>query len=151
MASQLEPFTGEEIFAASPSRVFAALTDPDALAEAIPDKISHERVDDHTLRCTVRPGFSFVRANMRMMVTIAEAIPESDVVLQIASQGIGAGMNVDCRLRISPEESGSRIAWEARVNKLSGLITAVSPTLIRSAADKVIRDGWAGMRKQIEE
>jgi carbon monoxide dehydrogenase subunit G len=151
MASQLEPFSGEEVFQAPPERVFAALTNPETIAAAIPDKVSHERVDERTLKCVVSPGFAFIRANMKLTITVNEARPNTDVAFNIASQGIGASMQVDCVMRIAPEgAAASRVGWEARVGKLGGLIAAVSPALIRGAADKVIRDGWAAMRKQIE-
>jgi uncharacterized protein len=153
MATRLEPFTGEERFAAPPARVFEALTDPDSLAAAIPDLVSHEKVDDRTLKCSVRPGFSFIRTTLRMTVEIAEAQPHEQVSLRIHSQGIGAAMKVECRMRIHPEQGGAaaQVAWEAHVHELSGLITAVSPTLIRGAADKVIRDGWETLRRRIEQ
>jgi carbon monoxide dehydrogenase subunit G len=153
MPARLEPFAGEENFAAPPARLFATLTNPDALADAMPNRISHERIDDRTLRCTVRPGFSFVRANMQLTVVIAEAVPDSAVALNIASKGIGASMKVECKMRISPDDSGqrSKVEWEATVAELSGLISAVSPALIRGAADKVIRDGWDAIRQQVEQ
>lgn len=156
MATQLEPFKGQEVFHAAPMRVFEALTDPDSLASMIPDLVSHERVNSRELKCIVRPGFSFLRASLRMVMTISEAqAPAAEsagrIVLNIVSQGIGAAMKIECRVVIHDTGSGgSRVEWEAGVQELSGLITAVSPTLIRSAADKVIHDGWQAMRQRVE-
>lgn len=149
MSSTLEPFSGEEAFAVPAAQLFAFLTDPDRLALAVPDRVSHTRVDDRTLKCVVRPGFSFIRANMQLTFTISKAMPNSEVNVDVVSQGIGASLQVECRFEIEDAGSGSRIRWTARVIKLSGLIAAVSPALIRSAADKVIRTGWDGVRQQI--
>jgi carbon monoxide dehydrogenase subunit G len=156
MATQLESFAGQEQFAAPSSRIFAIMTDPDSLAKAVPNMESCERVDDKTLRGSVRPGFSFLRASLRMVLTVTEATPAAAaaparIAMTISSQGIGASMKVECRIEIHDDGDGCRAAWEAKVHELKGLITAVSPTLIRGAADKVIRDGWEAVRRQAEE
>jgi carbon monoxide dehydrogenase subunit G len=152
MATTIEPLTGTEVFAASPSRVHATLTDLDVLSQVMPGAVAAERVDDRTIRCTVRPGFSFLRASMRVTVTIADSAPPSSVTIHMAAQGIGVSMNVESRLRISPEQGGAacRLDWEARITEMKGLITAVSPGLIRAAADQVVRDGWKALRLRVE-
>lgn len=155
MAGPIEPFSGEESLAAPPARVFAALTDLDVLAQTLPGLVSSERVDDRTLRAVVRPGFSFLRANLRLTVTIIETTPPAAAALRIAAQSIGLSMQVESRVRIEairgPDGAeASKVHWEARVGELSGLVTAVGPTLIRAAADKVIRDGWDAVRKRVE-
>ncbi len=150
MPPTIDAFTGEESFSTSPESLFAALTDPDSLALAVPDRVSHTRIDDRTLKCVVRPGFSFIRANMQLTFSIVNAVPNSEVAIDVSSQGIGAAMQIECRFQIEPAGDGSRILWTARVAKLSGLISAVSPSLIRSAAEKVIGAGWDGLRTQVE-
>jgi carbon monoxide dehydrogenase subunit G len=151
MTAPLEPFAGEEKFTAPPARLYTCLTDLDSLARTIPDLVSSTRIDERTLRCTVRPNFAFIRATMQLTFTIGETVPDSTIVLAISSQGIGAAMDVGCRLQIAEDPAGSRLTWTASVNRLSGLIAAVSPALIRGAADKVIRDGWARVRQHVEK
>jgi carbon monoxide dehydrogenase subunit G len=152
MTTQLEPFSGQELFAAPPSSVFAALTTPESLAAAIPDKVSHEIVDARTFKCVVAPGFSFIRANMRMTVSIVEATPDAQVLLHIASSAIGTSMQVECLMQIEPAgENAARLRWRATVTQLAGLIAAVPPSVIRGAADKVIHEGWTSLRRQVEE
>ncbi len=65
-------FGGEESFAAPPERLFGLLTDLDGLADTIPDLVSSHRVDDRTLECVVRPGFSFLRGTMRVTIRLGE-------------------------------------------------------------------------------
>jgi carbon monoxide dehydrogenase subunit G len=156
MPAAIEPFTGEEQFDAPPARVFAAITDPETLARAIPDLTSHERVDGRTLKGTVRPGFSFMRASMKLVLTVDEAVPPAAgqpgrAEMNISSSGIGTLMKVGCRLELhAAPAGGTRLAWTATVQERKGLISAVSPALIRGAADKVIRDGWDSIRREVE-
>lgn len=144
-------FGGEERFAASPDKLFSLLTDLDAMAAAIPDLVSAERVDERTMKCVVRPGFSFLRGTMRLTITLGDATKPESATMSVAAQGIGVGMSVVSRLGISPDGAGSRLDWTAKIAELKGLISAVSPGLITAAANQVIRHAWGQVRGQLGE
>jgi carbon monoxide dehydrogenase subunit G len=151
IASKQLEFGGEERFAAPPEKLFALLTDLDAMAATIPDLVSSEKVDERTMKCVVRPGFSFLRGTMRLTITLGEVTEPSCAAMSVAAQGIGVGMNVASQLNISADGAGSRLDWKARIEELKGLISAVSPGLITAAADQVIRHAWGQVRKQLGE
>jgi len=144
-------FGGEERFAASPERVYALLTDLEAMAGTIPDLVSSEKVDERTLKCVVRPGFSFVRGTMRLTISLGECQQPEQAAMTVDSQGIGLSMSVASQLRILPDGDGSRLEWNARIEQLKGLISAVSPGLISAAADQVLRHAWSKVREQLDE
>lgn len=140
-------FGGEELFAIEPERLYALLTDLDSVAATIPDAEQIERVDPRTLRCVVRPGFSFLRGTLKLTVVVDEVQPPERAALHVAAQGIGVAMRVDSALAIAAGETGgSRLTWQAEVVEMRGLLAAVSPSLVRAAADQVIRDGWQRIR-----
>lgn len=151
MAKSVMEFGGEERFNASPERLFAVMTDLDALPEAIPDLQSHERVDDRTLRCVIRPGFSFLRGTMKVTFELADVVPPESAVTHVMAQGIGTSVKLDSRMWVRPEENGgSALRWEAQILELKGLVSALSPTLLKAAADQVIRSTWDRVRKRLE-
>lgn len=156
MASIQDPFSGQESFKAPPAKAFAVLTDLDGLSKVIPGLVSAERVDAKTIRCVVRPGLSFIGASVKATMTLAESTPPGpsgeggSALMQILSQGIGMSMKIESRMTIHPEPAGSRLDWTARVTEMSGLVKAAPPALVRAAADKVIKDGWAALRPKIE-
>jgi carbon monoxide dehydrogenase subunit G len=149
VASPLE-FGGEERFDAPPQKVYALLTDLDAMARTIPDLVSAEKADERTLRCVVRPGFSFLRGTMKLAISLADCQPPEQAAMNVEAQGIGVAMTVASQLRVVPEGDGTLLAWQARVEQLKGLIAAVSPGLIKAAADQVIRHAWGEVRKELE-
>ncbi len=151
MAPSPAEFGGTEPFRASPEKLFALLTDLDALAATIPDLVSAERVDERTLKCVVRPGFSFLRGTMKLTISLVDSVPPERAAMSVVAQGIGVGMKIDSGLAISPEGDGSRLDWMAVIVERKGLISAVSPGLIKAAADQVIRHAWAAVRKQLGE
>lgn len=151
MAKQPIEFGGEEHFQAPPERLYALLTDLDAMAGAIPDLVSSEKVDAQTLKCVVRPGFSFLRGTLRLAISLGECQEPERAAMNVEAQGMGVGMNVTSQLHISPDGAGSKLDWHARIEQLKGLVAAVSPGLINGAADQVIRHAWGQVRKQLGE
>lgn len=121
------------------------------MSATIPDLVSSERVDERTLKCVVRPGFSFLRGTMKLTLTLGDTLPPSSAAMTVSAQSIGVAMDVASQLSISPDGSGARLLWTARIEKLKGLISAVSPGLIKAAADQVIRHAWSQVRKQLGE
>ena len=144
-------FGGEERFAASAEALYAHLTDLDAMARAIPDLVSAEKVDERTMKCVVRPGFSFLRGTMRLTIALGDTEPPKSAAMSVEAQGIGIGMRVASRVDISHDGAGSLLKWQARVEELKGLISAVSPGLITAAPDQVIRHAWTRVHKQLGE
>ncbi len=149
MAKQPIEFSGREHFAPPPEKVFAQLTDLDAMAASIPDLVSSEKIDDRSMRCVVRPGFSFLRGTMKLRISLGDLESPRSATMSVSAQGIGVGMDVVSRLSLSPDGSGTLLEWSAKVEQLKGLISAVSPALITAAANQVIGHAWAQVRKQL--
>jgi carbon monoxide dehydrogenase subunit G len=145
-------FGGQERFAVAPEKVYGLLTDLDAMARTIPDLVSAEKSDDgRTLKCVVRPGFSFLRGTMRLAISLGDCQQPKHATMKVDAKGIGLAMGVISQLNIAEDGDGSLLEWSARVEELKGLISAVSPGLIRAAADQVIRHAWSEVRKELEQ
>ncbi|MBI2823350.1 MAG: SRPBCC family protein [Planctomycetia bacterium] len=151
MSSPVAQFGGEEHFRASPERLYALLTDLEAMIPTIPDLQSAERIDEHSMRYVVRPGFSFVRGTMKVVIALADMRPSEQARMSVSAQGIGASMRISSNMRITPEGGGSKLDWDARIEEKKGLLSAVSASLITAAADQVIRRAWDEVRKQLGE
>jgi len=148
-------FGGEEQFAAQPSQVYGLLTDLDGLSRSIPDLVSAERVDERTLQCVVRPGFSFLRGTMKLKIVLEDLTPPgaanaAAATLKIDAQGIGVAMKVVSLMKLEAEGTETKLTWSATVPEMKGLVATVSPGLVKAAADQVIRHGWKEMRARLE-
>lgn len=147
--SNLPEFGGEEVFDAPPERVYAAVTDLDTLASTIPDMVSSERPDSQTLKCVVKPHFSFLRATLRLTITLTDLHAPESATMHITAQGIGASLDISSSLRIEPQGSGARLHWTARIDRAGGLMATVPAGLMKGAADTVIRQGWQQVRERL--
>ncbi len=135
-------FGGRETFHVPAERLFARLTDLDQIAATIPDIVSSQRIDDRTLKCVVRPGFSFLRGTLAMTLQVVDLQPPEAATMDVVATGIGLSMRVQSVLHVTPILDGSQLDWKATVLELKGLIATLSRPLIAGAADQVIRNAW---------
>lgn len=144
-------FGGQEQFAAEPARLFEALTDLNGMAQTIPDLVSAEHVDSRSMRAVVRPGFSFLRGKLKLTITLSDLHPPEAATMHIAAQGIGVTMGLESQMAITSEGTGSRLAWNARIVEMTGLVATVSPGLVRAAAEQTIQNSWKSVRQRLGE
>ncbi|MEX2186541.1 MAG: SRPBCC domain-containing protein [Pirellulales bacterium] len=164
MANDPLQFGGVEQFAATSDRVFAVVTDLGTLARVLPDVESSEQPAADTLRCVVRPGFSFLRGKLNVTITRQETDAEAPLSAEfrVESKAIGVQITVETSLRVeatsveaSPVEATptnaaqSALHWQATVTERKGLVAAISASLIRAAAEKVIQQTWQRLRDEL--
>lgn len=136
---------------APPARLFDALTDLDSLAASIPNLVSAEASDGRTLKCVVKPEFSFLRGTLKLAISLARVEPPVAATMNVSAQGIGAAMQIASELAVAPDGAGSRLDWRARIERASGLLSAVPGGLIKAAAEQTIRHGWQRIREKLGE
>jgi carbon monoxide dehydrogenase subunit G len=164
MASDPLEFGGVEEFAAAAARVFAVVTDFDVLARVLPDVESSERVDANTLRCVVRPGFSFLRGKLNVTIARQNQATSNATAgdplaarYRVESKAIGVQIVVETSLRVEAiaDTSGagderSKLHWQASVVERKGLVAAVSASLLKAAAEKVIQSTWQRLGEELK-
>jgi carbon monoxide dehydrogenase subunit G len=149
MSREAITFGGEEHFAATPERVFALLTDLDALARLMPDLVSAKRIDDRTLECVVRPGVSFLRGTLRLNIRLVDLKAPESAAMHMSAQGIGTKIGVESTLSLRSEPAGTRLEWSSKVVELSGLVATISRGLIVAAAGQQIREMWQRIQAEL--
>ncbi len=142
-------FSGEEWFPVPPEQVYEFLTNLEHLQQQIPDLVSAERVDDRTLNCVVRPGFSFLRGTMKMQIQLVDLQPPSTAHMQIQASGIGQSIRIASESHLAPARGGTQLSWTARVVERRGLIATIGKSLIQAAAGQVLRDGWQRLHQHL--
>lgn len=144
-------FGGDETFHLPPEALFAVLTDLRAIAERMPDVSHVQALDDHAVRCVVHPRFSFFKGTLKQEMRWVELNPPASGRLQIHAHGIGLEVHCSAELRVTPHANGAQLAWFAAVDQMRGLLTSISPTLVRASAEAVIRDVIGQLRQRLTE
>jgi carbon monoxide dehydrogenase subunit G len=144
-------FQGERTFSMPQGALFARLADATFLMACIPDASPAGEPTPDSAPCAVRPGFSFVRGSLDVVVNVVSRQPPTSVKCLLTSKGIGSAADVETALTLTPADGTTKVAWTATIVKLGGLLKAIPAGLIRGAAQKVIDDVWAGVEAKLAE
>jgi uncharacterized protein len=143
-------FSGSEHFDHPVETVFDEITDLNVTAKTLPGMEKVERVDSKHLECRVRPKFSFLTGSMQMIFDILETNRPSTARMRVTGKGIGASLAIETSIHLTAEGTGTRLDWESEVTQMTGLVKALSHTLIEGAARKVVADSWAVFRTHLQ-
>ena len=143
--------TGTERFDLAVDRVEAALADLDRLAGAVPGLDSVESNDGTTLKCRIKPAFSFISGALRTTITRQARTGDAELVYLVESKGIGGGAKVTTSFRCTADAGGSTVDWRAEVVERTGLLKPVGASLIESSMRSVIDSTWEGLRAALGE
>jgi uncharacterized protein len=143
-------FSGSEHFDHPVETVFDEITDLNVTAKTLPGMEKVERVDSKHLECRVRPKFSFLTGSMQMIFDILETNRPSSARMRVTGKGIGASLAIETAIHLTAEGTGTRLDWESEVTQMTGLVKALSHTLIEGAARKVVADSWAVFRTHLQ-
>jgi carbon monoxide dehydrogenase subunit G len=144
-------FSGSEHFDAPIETVFDEITNLNVTAKTLPGMERVERLEPTHLECRVRPKFSFLTGSMQMIFDILEKDRPSTARMRVIGKGIGASLAIETSVRLTSETAGTRLDWSSEVTQMTGLIKALSHSLIEGAAKKVVADSWATFRAHLAE
>lgn len=143
-------FEGVESFPVPPADVFAKLADAGWLARALPEAEVTETAPDRAA-WKVRPKFAFMAGNLDTTADVLGRAADEQVRYRVVSTSVGARSAVDARLDFSPADGGTAVRWACDVTELGGLLKLVPRGLIQAAAQKVIADVWASIRRRLTD
>jgi carbon monoxide dehydrogenase subunit G len=143
-------FEGVESFPVPPADVFAKLADAGWLARALPEAEVTQTAPDRAA-WKVRPKFAFMAGNLDTTAEVLGRAADEQVRYRIVSTSVGARSTVDARLDFRPADGGTAVRWDCDVTELGGLLKLVPRGLIQAAAQKVIADVWASIRRRLTD
>jgi carbon monoxide dehydrogenase subunit G len=107
--------SGDRRFAAPPERVFAALTDPNVIAQALPGVRSHRVIDDDHWEAKVKPPLPLFPA-VTVRMEVIDRKPPTHAGVRAKSRGIDITSTFD----LSPDGDGTLMQWSTDVHVAGG-------------------------------
>jgi carbon monoxide dehydrogenase subunit G len=133
-------FSGTERISASRERVWQFLTDPDAVAQCVPDVEALDVIDASRFKAQVKAGIGPVRGKFGFDVVWQELSQPSHARMTAQGKTGGSAVTVDSTMDLAEVDEGATdLAWSADV-VVHGMIASVGARLL---------DGFA--RKQAEQ
>jgi carbon monoxide dehydrogenase subunit G len=142
-------FAGTERIPASRARVWQFLTDPNAVAECVPDVEGLEIVDPARFKATVKTGIGPVRGKFGFDVAWRELIEPSRARLSARGKTGGSAVGVDSTMDLA--EAGANetdLAWSADV-VVHGMIASVGARLLDGFAKKQTEHFFGCIRSKL--
>ena len=142
-------FEGDENFPLPVEEVYAKLADASFLVSCL-DHVEEvvEATPDRAV-WKVRPPFSFVSGTLDVAMEFFERVPNASARTRLHSRGVGSSATVETAMTLEGTGGGTAVHWTAEVTEITGLMKMVPQGLIQSAAQKVIADVWAGVRRKL--
>jgi carbon monoxide dehydrogenase subunit G len=129
--------------------VFARLVDLGFLVQCIPDVKEVREVKDTSAALTVRPGFSFVRGELKLDIAKLAETPGTAATFSFKSKGIGTSSTVEAAFTLEDAAAGTLLKYAADLKEVGGLLKAAPKALLSAAANKVINDLLTGLEKKL--
>ena len=129
-------------------RVFAALIDPAVLQRASPGCEAFVATGADEYEATLKIGVAGLKGTYTGKARIRDKQPPESLSLSFEGKGGPGFVRGTSNIRLSTEDSGTRIGCDADV-QVGGLIAAVGSRLVEAAAKKVADDFFRQLAQEL--
>ncbi len=140
---------GAHSFPAPPVRAYEVLVDPMAIKTVLPGCEVFEQVGDEQYRVTLAVNLIAFTATVSGDVTITDRVPGESYSVLVSGEGSLGAVNIVCRMKLGPEDAGSRLDYEINVDAMGQLGVVAGPVL-GPAAKMIVGQFMANMEKEVE-
>jgi carbon monoxide dehydrogenase subunit G len=131
-------------------KVWEFLSIPDNLAKCLPDVQKFEVIAPDRFKATVKAGVGFIKGTFNIEVSMHDMQPPTHAKLVVRGTGVGSSVDIEASMDLSDlPDGGTRMTWKADA-KVGGLIASVGHRLLEGAAQKIVSNLFASIKKQLE-
>src|SRR5678809_547870 len=141
--------TGEQLIPAPQQAVWDALNDPEMLKACVPGCESIEPAGENTYQVLMVARVGPVSAKFKGKLTLSDIKPPQSYSIAFEGQGGAAGFaKGGAQVRLSPEGSGTRLAYDVKAS-VGGKLAQIGSRLIDAAAKKVADDFFRNFNDKV--
>src|SRR5262249_36422782 len=133
-------FEGEKPFSLPLQELWPKLSDLQFLVQCLPDVAEVRDVGEKAATLVVRPGLSFMRGELQLVMEKTEETPPTAAKLALRTKGIGSNSEVVAAIQLVDQSGGTLVRWQAEITQLGGLLKMVPKGLIQGAAQQIVQD-----------
>ena len=141
--------SGSHALALSQERAYQLLQDPDVLARCMPGCEALIRTGESEYQMKMKMALASFSGLFDGTVRIAEPEPPSSFRLIVEGKGKIGFMKGDGKLKLTPEGSGTQVAYEGDV-QVGGTLAAVGQRLIDTTAKMMINRFFNKLAENID-
>lgn len=143
-------FEGIFTVASPKEKVFAVVTDPNRVARCMPDLRKLEVKSQDEFVAVVGTGVSLLRGDITLRFRTVEKSPSARAKMEAHGSGLGSAIDVEMVTELTDGEGGgTEMKWAADAN-VSGKLASLGQGLVRSQAERIIRQLFDCLRSKLE-
>lgn len=142
-------FDGRLSIAAPRERVWAFITDPQAVSKCLPDVQSLDVLGEGRFKAVVRVGVGFIKGNFAFEIGMKDLQPPTHAVVTGRGGGLGSGVDVTSTIDLAEDGGATRLDWKADV-VVSGPIASVGARILDSTVEKKTGELFQCLKTQLE-
>lgn len=141
--------SGEQLIPASQQDTWEALNDPEVLKACVPGCETIERVADNEYQVAMVARVGPVSAKFKGKLTLSDINPPASYAIAFEGQGGAAGFaKGGAKVRLSPEDGQTRLAYDAKAN-VGGKLAQIGSRLVDAAAKKVADEFFRNFNRRM--
>jgi carbon monoxide dehydrogenase subunit G len=130
--------------------VWSFITNPEKIANCLPDLQRLELKDSKSFSVTVKVGISFVRGDFKFDFTLLDEKPPSHSGFEAVGKGAGVSVRLNASIDLNQRAADSTdMLWRTDA-QLGGLLGEISPSLIEGSTRKFTQQFFECVRSKLE-
>jgi hypothetical protein len=143
--------TGEQLIPAPQQQTWDALNDPAMLKQCVPGCESIEALAANEYQVLMVARVGPVSAKFKGKLTLSDVQPPNSYSMAFEGQGGAAGFaKGGAQVRLSPEDGGTKLSYEAKAN-VGGKLAQIGSRLVDAAAKKVADEFFRNFNQKMGE
>ena len=142
-------FEGVFAVTAPRERVFGLVTDPNQVARCMPGLKKLDVKSESEFDAVVTVGLSVIRGDIVLRFRMVEKRAPSWAKMSARGTGLGSAVDVEMETKLTEgRDGGTSMQWAAEA-AVSGRVASLGQGLVKSQAEKVIRDLFECLRSRL--
>lgn len=150
MALQLE-FSGSHEIAATRTRVWERLMDPNFVTQSMPGVESVRTVGPEHFQIGATLGMGFMKLSVTIDIRLSDLVSPERGTLRATGSAAGSTVDVVSNIQLTERDSNAtHLTWAATTD-IDGSLAGLGTGLVEGAARKVTTDFWADFARRVEQ
>jgi hypothetical protein len=139
---------GTRLIAASPDRLYRALTSPQVLVEAMPGLKKLEAIGPLQYEAEMEMGVASIRGRYQGQLQIQNPTPPQSYQLTMTGQGSGGFINVSMEVELTAQGSATAVHYTGDA-KVGGKVAGVGQRLLGGVASLILSQFFGAIETHV--
>ena len=142
-------WNGQEVIPASKATVWSFINDPGKVASCLPDLISSNVKDAHSVDATVKVAVGPVRGSFKFAITLEPRADGKHMDLKISGGGFGSVVDLLAGADLTENNDGTTtLDWKGNAS-VSGPVATIGGRVLDAQAHRVISTTFENVKNQL--